>query len=153
VRLDAGRVPVYQPLIGEDELANVIAAARSGWISSLGGFVPSVSAGSPRSAEPATRSPSPAAPPPCISRSLPSGWEPIDVLRVYTKNVGVHQFVPSFSTQDTRLAQEVEHSFHIRELCGDLQGREEEKAVERRGPSLRPCQQSLQDRAPSGVPC
>src|SRR5438132_8089216 len=25
----------------------------------------------------------------------------IDVLRVYTKNVGVHQFVPSFSTQDT----------------------------------------------------
>src|SRR5439155_24145614 len=25
----------------------------------------------------------------------------IDVLRVYTKNVGGHQFVPSFSTQDT----------------------------------------------------
>ena len=28
----------------------------------------------------------------------------IDVLRVYTKNVGVHQFVPLFSTQDTSAA-------------------------------------------------
>jgi perosamine synthetase len=40
VRLDAGRLPVYQPLIGEEELANVVAAIRSGWISSLGGFIP-----------------------------------------------------------------------------------------------------------------
>ena len=39
MRLDAGRLPVYQPLIGREELANVVTAVRSGWISSLGGFV------------------------------------------------------------------------------------------------------------------
>src|SRR5438128_2749900 len=31
----------------------------------------------------------------------------IDVLRVYTKNVGAHQFVPPFSTQDTRICRDL----------------------------------------------
>jgi len=40
VRIDAARIPVYEPLIGDEELANVVAAVRSGWISSLGAFIP-----------------------------------------------------------------------------------------------------------------
>jgi len=36
----SARIPVYAPLLGEEELANVIAAVRSGWISSLGAFIP-----------------------------------------------------------------------------------------------------------------
>src|SRR5262249_61804431 len=33
------RVPVAEPVLGEEELANVVAAMRSGWISSLGAFI------------------------------------------------------------------------------------------------------------------
>ena len=33
------RIPVAQPAIGDEELANVVAAMRSGWISSLGAFI------------------------------------------------------------------------------------------------------------------
>ena len=33
------RIPVAAPVLGEEELANVVAAVRSGWISSLGAFV------------------------------------------------------------------------------------------------------------------
>jgi perosamine synthetase len=32
-------IPLYAPLLGEEEVANVIAAVRSGWISSLGAFI------------------------------------------------------------------------------------------------------------------
>lgn len=32
-------IPVAQPVLGEEELANVVAAVRSGWISSLGPFI------------------------------------------------------------------------------------------------------------------
>jgi perosamine synthetase len=34
------RIPVSAPSIGEEETANVMAAMRSGWISSLGAFIP-----------------------------------------------------------------------------------------------------------------
>ena len=33
------RIPVASPVLGEEELANVVAAVRSGWISSLGAFI------------------------------------------------------------------------------------------------------------------
>lgn len=33
------RIPVAEPMLGEEELANVVAAVRSGWISSLGAFI------------------------------------------------------------------------------------------------------------------
>ncbi|MDW7727563.1 MAG: DegT/DnrJ/EryC1/StrS family aminotransferase [Candidatus Methanoperedens sp.] len=33
-------IPIYEPCIGEEELNNVIEAVRSGWISSLGKFIP-----------------------------------------------------------------------------------------------------------------
>src|SRR5262249_60566474 len=33
------RIPVAEPVLGEEELANVVAAMRSGWISSLGAFI------------------------------------------------------------------------------------------------------------------
>ena len=33
------RIPVAAPLIGDEELANVVEAVRSGWISSLGAFI------------------------------------------------------------------------------------------------------------------
>src|SRR4029453_629495 len=33
------RIPVAEPVLGEEELANVVAAMRSGWISSLGTFL------------------------------------------------------------------------------------------------------------------
>jgi perosamine synthetase len=33
------RIPVAEPVLGEEELANVVAAMRSGWISSLGTFI------------------------------------------------------------------------------------------------------------------
>jgi perosamine synthetase len=32
-------IPLYAPLLGEEEIANVVAAVRSGWISSLGAFI------------------------------------------------------------------------------------------------------------------
>ena len=34
------RIPVYAPVLGDEELENVVAAVRSGWISSLGTFIP-----------------------------------------------------------------------------------------------------------------
>lgn len=34
------RIPLYEPSLGEEELANVVTAVRSGWVSSLGSFVP-----------------------------------------------------------------------------------------------------------------
>ncbi len=36
----APRIPVAEPVLGEEELANVIEAVRSGWISSRGPFIP-----------------------------------------------------------------------------------------------------------------
>ncbi len=33
------RIPVAEPVLGDEELANVVAAVRSGWISSLGAFI------------------------------------------------------------------------------------------------------------------
>src|SRR6267378_7481349 len=33
------RIPMAVPLLGEEELANVVHAVRSGWISSLGAFI------------------------------------------------------------------------------------------------------------------
>lgn len=33
------RIPVAEPVLGEEELANVVEAVRSGWISSLGSFI------------------------------------------------------------------------------------------------------------------
>jgi len=35
----SARIPVAAPVLGEEELANVVAAVRSGWISSLGSFI------------------------------------------------------------------------------------------------------------------
>jgi perosamine synthetase len=40
VPIDTARIPVYEPLLGDEELANVVTAVRSGWISSLGAFIP-----------------------------------------------------------------------------------------------------------------
>ena len=37
--MTSARIPVAEPVLGEEELANVIAAVRSGWISSLGSFI------------------------------------------------------------------------------------------------------------------
>ena len=34
------RIPIAEPVLGEEELANVVEAVRSGWISSLGAFIP-----------------------------------------------------------------------------------------------------------------
>jgi perosamine synthetase len=34
------RIPVAEPVLGQEELDNVVAAMRSGWISSLGAFIP-----------------------------------------------------------------------------------------------------------------
>ena len=34
------RIPVAEPVLGEEEIDNVMAAMRSGWISSLGAFIP-----------------------------------------------------------------------------------------------------------------
>ena len=34
------RIPVAEPVLGEEELANVVDAMRSGWISSLGRYIP-----------------------------------------------------------------------------------------------------------------
>ena len=34
------RIPVAEPVLGQEELDNVVAAIRSGWISSLGAFIP-----------------------------------------------------------------------------------------------------------------
>jgi len=33
------RIPIAEPILGEEELANVVEAMRSGWISSLGAFI------------------------------------------------------------------------------------------------------------------
>ena len=33
------RIPIAAPVIGEEEIANVMEAMRSGWISSLGAFI------------------------------------------------------------------------------------------------------------------
>ena len=33
------RIPIAAPVIGEEEIANVVEAMRSGWISSLGAFI------------------------------------------------------------------------------------------------------------------
>ena len=33
------RIPIAEPVLGEEELANVVEAVRSGWISSLGAFI------------------------------------------------------------------------------------------------------------------
>ena len=40
MRIDGARIPVYAPVLGDEELENVVAAVRSGWISSLGTFIP-----------------------------------------------------------------------------------------------------------------
>ena len=37
--MTAPRVPMAAPVLGDEELANVIEAVRSGWISSLGAFI------------------------------------------------------------------------------------------------------------------
>ncbi|HET7875260.1 MAG TPA: DegT/DnrJ/EryC1/StrS family aminotransferase [Methylomirabilota bacterium] len=37
--MNAPRIPIAEPVLGEDELANVIEAIRSGWISSKGAFI------------------------------------------------------------------------------------------------------------------
>jgi perosamine synthetase len=37
--VSAPRIPVASPVLGEEELSNVVAAVRSGWISSLGSFI------------------------------------------------------------------------------------------------------------------
>ena len=34
------RIPVAEPVLGQEELDNVVAAVKSGWISSLGAFIP-----------------------------------------------------------------------------------------------------------------
>jgi len=40
VQIGGGRIPVYAPVLGDEELENVVAAVRSGWVSSLGTFIP-----------------------------------------------------------------------------------------------------------------
>src|SRR5207253_11154060 len=40
VRVTVPRIPIAEPVLGEEELANVVEAVRSGWISSLGAFIP-----------------------------------------------------------------------------------------------------------------
>ena len=35
----ASLIPVAEPVLGEEEIANVVEALRSGWISSLGAFI------------------------------------------------------------------------------------------------------------------
>src|SRR5205807_2131759 len=40
VRMTVPRIPIAEPVLGEEELANVVEAVRSGWISSLGAFIP-----------------------------------------------------------------------------------------------------------------
>ena len=37
--MTSARIPVAAPVLGEEELANVVTAMRSGWISSLGSFI------------------------------------------------------------------------------------------------------------------
>lgn len=37
--MTSARIPVAEPVLGEEELANVVTAMRSGWISSLGSFI------------------------------------------------------------------------------------------------------------------
>jgi perosamine synthetase len=39
-RSEPAGIPLYAPLLGEEEVDNVTAAVRSGWISSLGEFIP-----------------------------------------------------------------------------------------------------------------
>ena len=34
------RIPVAEPVLGQEEMDNVMAAMKSGWISSLGAFIP-----------------------------------------------------------------------------------------------------------------
>lgn len=38
--MSAPRIPIAEPVLGQEELDNVVAAMRSGWISSLGAFIP-----------------------------------------------------------------------------------------------------------------
>lgn len=40
MQVDATRIPVSAPVLGEEEFANVVDALRSGWISSLGAYIP-----------------------------------------------------------------------------------------------------------------
>jgi len=38
-------IPIAKPLLGEEELSNVMEAVRSGWVSSKGSFIPEFEAG------------------------------------------------------------------------------------------------------------